>query len=115
MLCFGKCVGDVIEMVDSEEVMGDLKIVLVVIFVRKFVGVNGEVIKEYFEGYKMFNIYIINVCNFKCKYCFMLFGKKLENELILEDWMKVLILFKENGGEFVIFFGGEFFMFKNFL
>lgn len=114
MLRSGKCVGDVIETVDSEEAMGDLKIVLAAIFARKFAGVNGEVTKEYLEGYKMLNIYITNACNLKCKHCFMLSGKKLENELTLEDWMKVLISFKENGGEFVTFSGGEPLMFKNF-
>lgn len=114
MLRSGKCVGDVIETVDSEEAMGDLKIVLAAIFARKFAGVNGEVTKEYLEGYKMLNIYITNACNLKCKHCFMLSGKKLENELTLEDWMKVLTSFKENGGEFVTFFGGEPLMFKNF-
>lgn len=114
MLRSGKCVGDVIETVDSEEAMGDLKIVLAAIFARKFAGVNGEVTKEYLEGYKMLNIYITNACNLKCKHCFMLSGKKLENELILEDWMKVLTSFKENGGEFVTFSGGEPLMFKNF-
>lgn len=114
MLRSEKCVGDVIETVDSEEAMGDLKIVLAAIFARKFAGVNGEVTREYLEGYKMLNIYITNACNLKCKHCFMLSGKKLENELTLEDWMKVLTLFKENGGEFVTFSGGEPLMFKNF-
>lgn len=114
MLRSGKCVGDVIETVDSEEAMGDLKIVLAAIFARKFAGVNGEVTREYLEGYKMLNIYITNACNLKCKHCFMLSGKKLENELTLEDWMKVLTSFKENGGEFVTFSGGEPLMFKNF-
>ena len=114
MLRSGRCVGDIIETVDSEEAMGDLKIVLAAIFARKFAGVNGEVTKEYLEGYKMLNIYITNACNLKCKHCFMLSGKKLENELTLEDWMKVLTSFKENGGEFVTFSGGEPLMFKNF-
>lgn len=114
MLRSEKCVGDVIETVDSEEAMGDLKIVLAAIFARKFAGVNGEVTREYLEGYKMLNIYITNACNLKCKHCFMLSGKKLENELTLEDWMKVLTSFKENGGEFVTFSGGEPLMFKNF-
>ena len=114
MLRSGKCVGDVIETVDSEEAMGDLKIVLAAIFARKFAGVNGEVTKEYLEGYKMRNLYITNACNLKCKHCFMLSGKKLENELTLEDWMKVLTSFKETGGEFVTFSGGEPLMFKNF-
>ena len=44
----------------------------------------------------------------------MLSGNKLENELTLGDWMKVLTSFKENGGEFVTFSGGEPLMFKNF-
>lgn len=114
MLRSGKCVGDAIETVDSEDAMGDLKIVLAAIFARKFAGVNGEVTKEYLEGYKMLNIYITNACNLKCKHCFMLSGKKLENELTLGDWMKVLTSFKENGGEFVTFSGGEPLMFKNF-
>lgn len=114
MLRSGKCVGDIIETVDSEEAMGDLKIVLAAIFARRFAGVNAEVAKEYLEGYKMLNIYITNACNLKCKHCFMLSGNKLENELTLGDWMKVLTSFKENGGEFVTFSGGEPLMFKNF-
>ena len=44
----------------------------------------------------------------------MLSGNKLENELTLGAWMKVLTSFKENGGEFVTFSGGEPLMFKNF-
>ena len=114
MLRSGRCVGDIIETVDSEEAMGDLKIVLAAIFARRFAGVNAEVTKEYLEGYKMLNIYITNACNLKCKHCFMLSGNKLENELTLGDWMKVLTSFKENGGEFVTFSGGEPLMFKNF-
>ena len=114
MLRSGKCVGDIIETVDSEEAMGDLKIVLAAIFARRFAGVNAEVAKEYLEGYKMLNIYITNACNLKCKHCFMLSGNKLENELTLGDWMKVLTSFKENGGEVVTFSGGEPLMFKNF-
>ena len=114
MLRSGKCVGDIIETVDSEEAMGDLKTVLAAIFARRFAGVNAEVTKEYLEGYKMLNIYITNACNLKCKHCFMLSGNKLENELTLGDWMKVLTSFKENGGEFVTFSGGEPLMFKNF-
>lgn len=58
MLRSGKCIGNVIETVDSEQAMVDLKIVLAAIFARKFAGVNGEVTKEYLEGYKMLNIYI---------------------------------------------------------
>ena len=65
MLRSGKCVGDVIETVDSEEAMGDLKIVLAAIFARKFAGVNGEVTKEYLDGFKMLIIYIKNECNLK--------------------------------------------------
>lgn len=107
-------IGNVIETVDSEQAMVDLKIVLAAIFARKFAGVNGEVTKEYLEGYKMLNIYITNACNLKCKHCFMLSGNKLENELTLGAWMKVLTSFKENGGEFVTFSGGEPLMFKNF-
>lgn len=114
MLRSGKCIGNVIETVDSEQAMVDLKIVLAAIFARKFAGVNGEVTKEYLEGYKMLNIYITNACNLKCKHCFMLSGNKLENELTLGAWMKVLTSFKENGGEFVTFSGGEPLMFKNF-
>lgn len=114
MLRSGKCIGNVIETVDSEQAMVDLKIVLAAIFARKFAGVNGEVTKEYLEDYKMLNIYITNACNLKCKHCFMLSGNKLENELTLGAWMKVLTSFKENGGEFVTFSGGEPLMFKNF-
>lgn len=114
MLRSGKRVGNVIETVDSEGAIGDLKIVLAAIFARKFAGVNGELTKEYLEGYKMLNIYITNACNLKCKHCFMLSGNKLENELTLGDWIKVLTSFKENGGEFVTFSGGEPLMFKNF-
>lgn len=114
MLRSGKCIGDVIETIESEEAMVDLKIVLAAIFARKFAGVNVEVTKEYLEGYKMLNIYITNACNLKCKHCFMLSGKKLENELALGDWMNVLTSFKENGGKFVTFSGGEPLMFKSF-
>lgn len=114
MLRSGKCIGDVIETVGSEEAMVDLKVVLAATFARKFAGANVEVAKEYLEGYKMLNIYITNACNLKCKHCFMLSGKKLENELTLGDWMKVLTSFKENGGECVTFSGGEPLMFKDF-
>lgn len=114
MLRSGICVGDIIGTIKTEKAMVDLKIVLAAIFARKLAGVNEDVPKEYLEGYKMLNIYITNACNLKCKHCFMLSGKKLENELALEDWMKVLTSFKENGGEFVTFSGGEPLMFKNF-
>lgn len=114
MMKSGKCIGDVIETIESEEEFTDLKIVLAAISARKFAGVNEDVEKEYLEGYKMLNIYVTNACNLSCKHCFMMSGKKLENELILEDWINLLSAFKENRGEFVTFSGGEPLMFKDF-
>lgn len=114
MLRSEKCVGDVVDTIESEEDMVNLKIVLAAIFARKLAGVNSEVKKEYLEGYKMLNIYITNSCNLRCKHCFMLSGNKLENELTLEDWKEVLTSFKKNGGEYVTFSGGEPLMFKDF-
>lgn len=85
MLRSGKCVGDAIETVDSEEAMGDLKIVLAAIFARKFAGVNGEVTKEYLEGYKMLNIYIIAVTYITAKW-------NKFNLFIISDFLLLILM-----------------------
>ena len=52
-------------------------------------------------------IYLTQGCNLRCKHCYMFSGTKLNNELSVEQWMKVLDAFKKAGGKSVTFSGGE--------
>ena len=103
----GVCIGDIAEAIDTEEHFKEFQALLAALFARKFAGVDQLPQKEYLEGYKMLNIYVTNACNLRCKHCFMNSGTRLKNELPVDEWIKILTEFRENGGETVTFSGGE--------
>ena len=103
----GCCVGDIAEVIDTEQKFKEFQTLLAAIFARKFAAVGELPKKEYLEGYRMLNIYVTNACNLRCKHCFMNSGVRLKNELPVEEWIKILTEFRENGGETVTFSGGE--------
>ena len=81
-----KNVGQVLDYIETEDELSDLKVVLAAIFARKFAGVNQPVEKEFLEGYRMLNIYITNACNLRCRHCFMKSGVRLDGELSVSTW-----------------------------
>ena len=109
-----KNVGQVLDYIETEDELSDLKVVLAAIFARKFAGVNQPVEKEFLEGYRMLNIYITNACNLRCRHCFMKSGVRLDGELSVSTWKTVLSDFRNAGGEIVTYSGGEPLMFKGF-
>lgn len=85
------------------------------IMARKFATLNKDDIPVKMDDKsKYLNIYLTQVCNLRCKYCFMLSGVKLKNELTASQWKNVLKDFKSIGGEYVTFTGGEVLMNPDF-
>lgn len=52
-------------------------------------------------------IYLTNKCNLRCKHCYMFAGKEEDNELTIEEILKLLDNFAANNGRVVTFTGGE--------
>lgn len=84
------------------------------IMARKFAGLYEVPNTEFVQGYKKLNIYLTNACNLTCAHCFMKAGKKLKDELNVNEWVRVLGEFAQAGGQSVTFTGGEPLMNSNF-
>ncbi|MDR0972736.1 MAG: radical SAM protein [Prevotellaceae bacterium] len=110
----GKSVGTVSQMIETGDEMGQLQALLSALTAREFAVLHHKPNPQYAEGYKMLNLYVTNACNLRCKHCFMWSGVKLKEELRIEDWLRILTDFKNNGGEYVTFSGGEPLMNKDF-
>lgn len=52
-------------------------------------------------------IYLTNACNLRCPHCYMSSGVKNDNELSYAEICKLIQSFAYNGGEKIIFTGGE--------
>lgn len=103
----GKTVGEVVRSVKTEQQMVEFKALLAAIYAREFARTDDVPRPVLLEGYKMLNCYVTNACNLRCEHCFMRSDIKLKNELSVDEWKKVLLDFKDAGGENVTFTGGE--------
>lgn len=103
----GETVGDVLSRIQGEDGKASYVKLLSAIMARQFAGLDAAPVPDYLQGYKMLNIYLTNACNLHCTHCFMKAGKKLENELGKDDWIRVLDEFTQAGGQAVTFTGGE--------
>ncbi len=103
----GKTVGEVFEIIETEEQKYYLVQLLSSIFARDFARTDSAPTSIYLEGYKMLNCYLTNACNLRCKHCFMQSGIKLISELPKDEWKRILTEFRKEGGETVTFSGGE--------
>lgn len=102
----GNTVGSILEYLSSDDTV-QLKKVLAAITAREFGRTDKSPELYLLEGNKSLNCYLTNACNLQCDHCFMRSGKRLKNELVTEDWNRVLSEFRECGGESVTFTGGE--------
>lgn len=103
----GEIIGQVSQLITSDEQFNDFKRLLAAITARSFALTTQAPQPFYHEGYRMLNIYLTNACNLRCPHCFMRSGKPLANELPKHEWLRILSEFKAEGGESVTFSGGE--------
>ena len=103
----GETIGEVSQLITSDEQLSDFKRLLAAITARSFALTTQVPQPFYHEGYRMLNIYLTNACNLRCPHCFMRSGQPLANELPKDEWLRILSEFKAEGGESVTFSGGE--------
>lgn len=60
------------------------------------------------------HLYLTNKCNLRCEHCYMRAESNLEEELTFDEVVKLITDFKNNGGEKIIFTGGEVSLVENF-
>lgn len=110
----GENIGEVFQLITTDEQHNDFKRLLAAITARSFALTNQAPQPSYHEGYRMLNIYLTNACNLRCPHCFMRSGQPLANELPTDEWLRILSEFKAEGGESVTFSGGEPLMNRDF-
>lgn len=110
----GETVGEVLSHCQRDGEKASYIKLLSAIMARQFAGLDVAPVPNYVQGHKMLNIYLTNACNLHCTHCFMKAGKKLENELDKDDWIRVLDEFTQAGGQAVTFTGGEPLMYPDF-
>ena len=103
----GQTVGDVLNLVNNENDLRELRQLFAAITAREFARTDEPPKKHYVEASKTLNCYITNACNLRCEHCFMRATTKYNDELSLNDWKHILDDFVDNGGESVTFTGGE--------
>lgn len=64
-------------------------------------------VKDSHSVSKSLHFYLTNSCNLKCPHCYMNAGRKLDDELSLNEIKKALICFRDASGQEVVFTGGE--------
>lgn len=110
----GKTVGEVLSQINGGEERNVFLKLLSAIMARQFAGLDKVPNPVFVQGYKMLNIYLTNSCNLSCTHCFMKAGKRLDQELQTEDWIRVLNEFADAGGTSITITGGEPLMFPGF-
>lgn len=110
----GETVGDILNRIQGDDEKASYIKLLSAVMARQLAGLDTVPVPNYVQGYKMLNIYLTNACNLHCTHCFMKAGKKLENELDKDDWIRVLDEFTQAGGQAVTFTGGEPLMYPDF-
>ena len=95
----GETIGEVFQLITTDEQLGDFKRLLAAITARSFALTTKAPQPSYHEGYRMLNIYLTNACNLRCPHCFMRSGQPLANELPTGEWLRILSEFKAEGGE----------------
>lgn len=106
-LFHGTTIGNVYELAESEGNLPELMRVLSFVYTRKFALVGQAPKPTVIDASKYLNVYLTNACNLHCVHCFMNAGAKLTVELTLGQWTKVLDDFRQAGGKYVTFTGGE--------
>lgn len=90
------------KMEDSGADMDDLIYVLTELEAKQF-----ELKKHKRIGLDSLNLYLTNICNLRCKHCYMFAGAPMENELLTDEVLALLESFKYCGGSNLILSGGE--------
>lgn len=82
---------------------------------------KGKFIIEYYKNLNFLSaplevgLYITDMCQCKCKFCFMEKVMKKENELCLSEIKRLVNIFDENGVESLSILGGEPLLHKSFI
>lgn len=106
-LILGKNIGEVFRMASSDDEKLAFNNLLAALFARSVARTDGVPECQVLDSSKMLNCYLTNACNLTCEHCFMNAGKKLSNELKLDEWKRILTEFHTGGGKSVTFTGGE--------
>lgn len=101
----GECVQEVLDHYDEDKVIGVLSQIEAKQFEHPIVCESDE---------KNIYIYLTNNCNERCKHCYMYAGDIKIQELSPDVWKKVLLDYKNLGGQGVTFTGGEVTVYKGF-
>ena len=107
LLCENNTLGQISELTNSEE---DFNFVISQIVDRNFIStqsINFNAPQN--EG---LYIYLTNDCNLACTHCYMYSGKPKINELVKEEWFKIIENAKESGISAITFTGGEVLQYK---
>lgn len=103
----GETIGEVCQLLTSEEQMADLKRLLAAITAREFASTEDTPQPQIPDITHQLTLYLTNACNLRCDHCFMRSGSPLKNELPKEEWLRIIQEFSEYGGKSVTFTGGE--------
>lgn len=105
-----KTIGDILYS-ENEEIA---RKVVTLIMARNLAGVNKPIIPKNEVEIDGMQIYLTHGCNLRCKHCYMYAGKAKHNEIDFNQWKRILLDFKSNGGKEVTMSGGEVLLFKGF-
>lgn len=61
------------------------------------------------------HLHLTNKCNLRCPHCYMRAKDGLDNELSSEEFIKLISDFSDNGGERIVFSGGEISLVNDYL
>lgn len=81
----------------------DARNVVTQIEARRFDNTLAEEVRGLFQ----MQLHVTNACNMRCPHCYMYSGKPDSGELSFVEIKELLDSFKNHGGHFVIFSGGE--------
>lgn len=88
----------------------DIQEVLIQIEAKKF---DSTYTQSATSGTENVHFYLTNECNLRCPHCYMFAGTKKDKELTTNEICSFLLNFSNNGGQSVIFSGGEISMRKD--
>lgn len=103
----GETIGEVCQLISSEQQLTELKQLLAAITARSFAYTDHVPEPQFPDVTHQLTCYLTNACNLRCQHCFMRSGKPMDNELSKEEWNRILTDFRQQGGESVTFTGGE--------
>ena len=85
----GETIGEVCQLISSEQQFTELKQLLAAITARSFASTDHVPEPQIPDVTHQLTCYLTNACNLRCQHCFMRSGKPLDNELPKEEWCRI--------------------------